>query len=375
METTGLYVHIPFCRQKCHYCDFPSYPLGHLASDYLKALMREAEQVKQLKVNVGTVFVGGGTPTCLTAEELERLLAFLRRSFFITSDAEFTMEANPGTVTAEKLRILKKYGVNRLSFGVQAFQPELLRRLGRMHTVEDIYTGFALSREQGFRNINIDLMSGLPGQTLGQWEETLGKAVALGPEHIAAYGLKVEEGTPFHQQMSEGKLALPDEDTDASMVEIARDMLQSAGFQQYEISNFAKPGYQSQHNLRYWCNETYIGIGCAAWSYWDGVRRGNIRDVKEYMARIFAGKQVEAEGESVNRQQSIFETMMLGLRLIDGVNRRKFAARYGVDPLEVYAESLRKMEGSGLLAIDEDRIYLTKQGLLLGNIVFGELLS
>lgn len=373
METTGLYVHIPFCPQKCHYCDFPSYPLQHLASDYLCALVRETEKFNHInEVNVGTVFIGGGTPTCLTSEELERLLTFLHRSFLIAGDAEFTIEANPGTVTAQKLHVLKKYGVNRLSFGVQAFQRELLERMGRIHTVEDIYGSFALARAQGFDNINLDLMSGLPGQTRAQWEETLCKAVALAPEHIAAYSLKVEKGTGFHQQMMAGELALPDEDTDAAMVETARDILQSAGFQQYEIANFAKPARQSQHNLRYWRNETYIGIGCAAWSYWQGVRRGNLTDVGEYMARVFAGKQITAEEESANRQQSMLETMMLGLRLIEGVSRRKFVARYGVDPGEIYTEALAKLERQKLLEVCGDQIRLTQKGLLLGNIVFGE---
>lgn len=375
MVTTGLYVHIPFCLQKCFYCDFPSYPLRHYrATDYLLALAREAERFNHREFTVGTVFIGGGTPTCLTSEELERLLALLHRSFFIASGAEFTIEANPGTVTAAKLQVLKRYGVNRISFGVQAFQPELLARLGRIHTSEDVYTSFALARECGFRNINLDLMSGLPGQTLQQWEETLGRAIELSPEHIAAYSLKVEEGTPFYQQMLKGSLQLPDEDTDAVMVETAQKILQSAGFRQYEISNYAKPGYQSQHNLRYWHNETYIGIGCAAWSYWEGIRRGNVTDVDKYIAKIAAGESVETERESADRQQSMFETMMLGLRLIDGVDRHKFAARYGVDPKEIYIDAITKLEGYGLVAVDADRIYLTKQGLLLGNVAFGEFL-
>lgn len=374
MEAAGLYVHIPFCLQKCHYCDFPSYPLQYLTSDYLRALEREAEQVNDITRTVGTVFIGGGTPTCLTSEELERLLTLLHRSFFIASHTEFTVEANPGTITMDKLHVLKKYNVNRISFGVQAFQPELLERLGRIHTVEDIYVSFMQAREQGFLNINLDLMLGLPGQTLSHWEETLGKAIALSPEHIAVYSLKVEEGTVFYRQMIEGKLSLPDEDTDTAMMEMTQAMLQTAGFRQYEISNYAKPGYQSQHNLRYWQNDTYLGIGCAAWSYLDGVRRGNVADVHEYMERIFTGKQAVAEQESVNRTQSMFETIMLGLRLIDGVSRRRFAARYGVDPVEVYAGPISKMERQKLLAVCEDRIYLTQKGLLLSNEVIGEFL-
>ncbi|HBS59100.1 MAG TPA: coproporphyrinogen III oxidase, partial [Firmicutes bacterium] len=200
MAATGLYVHIPFCLQKCHYCDFPSYPLRHLADEYLRAMAREAENYIAQDISVGTVFIGGGTPTCLASEELERLLALLQRSFFIAADAEFTVEANPGTVTARKLEVLKAGGVTRLSFGVQAFQPELLAKLGRRHTPADVYTGFRLARERGFANINLDLMSGLPGQSLAQWRETLDKAIALQPEHIAAYSLKVEEGTLFHRQ-------------------------------------------------------------------------------------------------------------------------------------------------------------------------------
>lgn len=374
MENTGLYVHIPFCLQKCHYCDFPSYPLRHLAADYLTALARDAQQYSHAKIQAATVFIGGGTPTCLTAEELERLLTLLHRSFFIPGHAEFTVEANPGTITADKLRVLKKHGANRLSIGAQAFQPAMLARLGRIHSVEDIYRGFAAAREQGFHNINLDLMSGLPGQAPGQWAETLQKAVELGPEHIAAYCLKVEEGTLFHQQQSAGRLPLPDEDADAAMTELTRSMLQDAGFRQYEISNYAKPGFPSKHNLRYWHNETYIGIGCAAWSYRDGVRRGNITDVAEYISRALNGERLTVEQECPGRTQAMFETMMLGLRLIEGVSRSKFTGRYGTDPLDIYGEAVDKLRKLRLLDVDGDRIFLTPKGLLLSNEAIAEFL-
>ncbi|HWR55821.1 MAG TPA: radical SAM family heme chaperone HemW [Negativicutes bacterium] len=371
MAATGLYVHIPFCLQKCHYCDFPSYPLRHLADEYLRAMAREAENYIAQDISVGTVFIGGGTPTCLASEELERLLALLQRSFFIAADAEFTVEANPGTVTARKLEVLKAGGVTRLSFGVQAFQPELLAKLGRRHTPADVYTGFRLARERGFANINLDLMSGLPGQSLAQWRETLDKAIALQPEHIAAYSLKVEEGTLFHRQMRAGCLSLPDEETDAAMTAAARERLRAAGFEHYEISNFAKPGCRSRHNLRYWRNETYIGIGCAAWSYWDGVRRGNVTGVADYIARMLAGQPATAEREPVTRQGAMSETMMLGLRLREGVSRPDFAARFGIDPLEAYPEIIAGLVRQKLIAVDAGRICLTERALPVGNLVFG----
>lgn len=371
MATTGLYVHIPFCLRKCYYCDFPSYPLRHLADEYLQAMAREAEYYISQDISVGTVFIGGGTPTCLASEELERLLALLQRSFFIAADAEFTVEVNPGTVTARKLEVLKANGVNRLSFGVQAFQPELLAKLGRLHTPADVYAGFALARELGFVNINLDLMSGLPGQSLGQWLETLDKAIDLQPEHIAAYGLKVEEGTLFHQQMRAGCLSLPDEDTDAAMTAAARKRLQAAGFEHYEISNFAKQGCRSRHNLRYWHNETYIGIGCAAWSYWDGVRRGNVTEVEAYIARMLAGQSVTAEREPVTRQGAMAETMMLGLRLREGVSRPNFTARFGIDPLDAYKEIIAELVKQKLVTVDCKRICLTEKALPVGNLVFG----
>jgi oxygen-independent coproporphyrinogen III oxidase len=370
---TGLYVHIPFCLQKCLYCDFPSYPLRHMADAYVAGLTREAAQYHGIgDIIVSSVFVGGGTPTCLTSEELERLLAMLHRSFSIELSAEFTVEANPGTVTAEKLHVLKEHGVNRLSFGVQAFQPALLQRLGRLHTREDIYASFALARKQGFANINLDLMSGLPGQTLKQWRDTLAEAIGLNPEHIAAYSLKVEEGTPFYQLHQQGRLQLPDEDTDVAMIQTTKEMLVKAGYQHYEISNYAKPGYQSRHNLRYWHNESYIGVGAAAYSYWQGIRRGNVPDVERYITAVNNGDSTVAERESLDTEQAMLETMMLGLRLIKGVDRSMFTKNFGKDPLLIYKDAIERMVRLDLLEIADRYIRLTEKGLLLGNEVFAE---
>lgn len=369
---TGLYVHIPFCIQKCLYCDFPSYPLGHLAESYLQALGKEAEQYRNLKVDVSSVYIGGGTPTSLTPDQLERLLAMLHRSFSLCKDAEFTVEANPGTVTAEKLKVLRRGNVNRLSFGVQAFQAELLKKLGRLHGVEDVYTSYKLARDAGFAKINLDLMSGLPGQTLDMWLETLNRAVELGPEHIAAYNLKVEAGTPFACQEQAGLLPLPDEDTAVAMLEAANGVLKSAGYEHYEISNYAKSGFQSRHNLRYWHNESYIGIGSAAWSYWADCRRGNTPDVMQYIEAMERGLAASIEQEKPNLRQTMDETMMLGLRLTAGVNRLQFKVRFGFDPVDVYWGSIEKLQKLQLLEVTEETLRLTYKGLPLANEVFAE---
>ena len=365
-------MHIPFCVQKCLYCDFPSYPLAHLAASYIEALARETELYRELKVGITSVYIGGGTPTCLTLDELERLLAMLHRSFDIVKDAEFTVEANPGTVTAEKLKVLLRGGVNRLSFGVQALQEELLTKLGRLHGVKDVYTSYTLAREAGFANINLDLMSGLPEQTPDQWRETLGKAIDLQPEHISAYSLKVEEGTPFAEQERAGTLLLPDEDTNASMFVSTAHMLTAAGYKHYEISNYAKPGCQSLHNLRYWHNESYIGIGASAWTYWEGCRRGNKADVERYIEDMYLGRSVVAEQERPDTGQAMAETMMLGLRLIAGVNRVEFRNRYAVDILDIYQAQIEKMQKLNLLEVSDQAVRLTNKGLLLGNEVFAE---
>lgn len=413
----SLYVHIPYCVHKCGYCDFNSYG-GSQPEErgaYVAALLREMEtwaaRPELQGEPVPTLFIGGGTPTLLDGEQLAAVIAAAKRYFALTPDAEITLEANPGTVdiAGEKLRLAAAAGANRVSFGVQARQPALLQKLGRIHTPEQVEEAVAAAHAAGFANINLDLMYGLPGQTVEEYRETVAWAISLGPTHISAYSLIVEEGTPFYLAYESGRLALPPEAAEEAMWLEGKQMLEAAGFAQYEVSNFARPGFRSRHNQVYWRNEPYLGLGCGAHSFLTlqaplsnlGVPRPRLS-----ASRVQGGEQVETEpglpgehyrfwnlktpaayrtaidqgslpveaGEVIDRPGEMAETMIMGLRLLDGVEDARFASRFGCHIADVYGPVLKRLTQQGLLEECVGWVRLTTRGLRLGNQVWQEFL-
>ncbi|HAJ36616.1 MAG TPA: coproporphyrinogen III oxidase [Chloroflexi bacterium] len=393
----GLYIHIPFCERKCPYCDFNTYAgLGTLHQATVDALCAEmARWSATLSARlVTTIFIGGGTPTVLTAPQLEQIFAAIHRCFSVAPTAEITCEANPGTVDQAKFAVLRALGVNRLSMGVQSFQPEELRFLGRIHTVEDVFTAYAMARSVGFENINLDFIFGLPGQTEADWQATLNQALALAPEHLSLYSLIVEPETPLFHWVANGRIAAPDDDMAATLYEMALAQLDAAGYLQYEVSNWARrttqdnanqvtPHLACQHNLLYWRNEEYLGIGPGAHSHLRLAehgrsierRWGNCKPVAGYNRRIQAGDPVEEFSEEIAPRLAMAESMMVGLRLVrEGVPLAHFGAQHGVAPTAVFSSELDQLQSAGLLVVDAERIRLTRRGLLMGNQVFMEFL-
>ena len=372
----GLYVHLPFCRQKCFYCDFPSYAgqEGRMAV-YVEALLGElAREGAPLRAAWGpprTVYLGGGTPTALPPALMERLLAGLREFLAAAPDAlEFTCECNPGTVDAAYLSLLRAGGVNRLSLGVQTFDDALLRRIGRIHTAAEICAAVRQARAAGFRNLSLDLMYGLPGQTLAGLEMSVQQALALAPQHISIYGLQVEEGTPFARAQAAGQLALPTEEESEVMYDYMTAALPAAGYARYEISNFARPGFESRHNLGYWQDVPYLGVGAAAHSYLDGQRYENPRGIEEYLAALRESGRARREEEPMTRATSMEEFAFLALRTARGIDRARFAARFGCELASVYADAIARMRARGFLEEDAQGVRLTPLGMKYGNWVF-----
>lgn len=374
----AVYVHIPFCLRKCYYCDFNSYPGFSPSSqeEYLRALEAEMERRGARPEVAGrlvtSVFIGGGTPTVLAGCQLAGILGALHRRLLIHSEAEVTVEANPGTVDYWKLRELRLAGANRLSLGVQCFDDLVLRRIGRIHGVSEAREAVAAAREAGFQNLNLDLIFGLPGQTVASWEETLRQAIDLGPEHIAAYALKVEEGTPFYEAQQRGELDLPGEDAEEKMLDLTVSVLSEAGYSRYEISNYVRPGYESRHNLVYWRNLEYLGLGAGAWSYLSGERFHNVQSPDDYVRAIASGADPQAWGERLDGDQQISETVMMGLRLAQGIDLREFRERFGEGIEDRFAQEIARLVESGLLEQVGARLRLTERGLKLGNLVFRE---
>ena len=372
----GLYVHLPFCRQKCFYCDFPSYAgqEGRMAV-YVEALLGElAREGAPLRAAWGpprTVYLGGGTPTALPPALMERLLAGLREFLAAAPDAlEFTCECNPGTVDAAYLSLLRAGGVNRLSLGVQTFDDALLRRIGRIHTAAQARAAVRQARAAGFRNLSLDLMYGLPGQTLAGLEMSVQQALALAPQHISIYGLQVEEGTPFARAQAAGRLALPSDEESEAMYDYMTAALPTAGYARYEISNFARQGFESRHNLGYWQDVPYLGVGAAAHSYLDGQRYENPRGIEEYLAALRESGRARREEEPLTRATSMEEFAFLALRTARGIDRARFAARFGCELASVYADAIARMRARGFLEEDAQGVRLTPLGMKYGNWVF-----
>jgi oxygen-independent coproporphyrinogen-3 oxidase len=384
----GLYVHIPFCTAKCGYCDFNSYAKQeHLVPSYTQSLLREAElwQSATRGRTVGTVFFGGGTPSLMPLEEMRTLIDGLRAAFDIVPDAEVTLEANPGSIDQPYLRGLRDLGVNRLSIGVQSFHDDELRTLDRLHTAQHALDAFAAARAAGFDNISIDLIFGLPEQSLERWQETLEQAVALAPVHLSCYALTVEEETPLANAISRGRTRAPDGDAQADHYEWTRDRLERAGYEQYEISNWSRPGRRCRHNLIYWEAREYLGLGAGAHSHLDGVRFSTAKLPQAYQSLVdesFEARSIDGDapmrqvvsGETITRELAMADALILGLRLNDGINLAKFRERFAVDAMEQFAGQLSEPLAAGLVEIIDGRLRLTERGLLLSNEVFVRLL-
>ena len=375
-----LYVHIPFCVKKCSYCDFLSAPATEQTKEaYMAALFAEiGGRAKDYKDRIVTsVFIGGGTPSLLSGDSIRQLMEHIREGFSLAPDAEITMEVNPGTVTAEKLTAFYAAGINRLSIGMQSAQEQELKILGRIHDFDSFCQVYREAVEAGFTNINVDVMSGLPGQTLASYKDTLEKVLRLEPmpQHISAYSLIVEEGTPFAAMADRGELPLPEEDTERAMYEETIEVLAGYGFHRYEISNYALDGYECRHNVGYWIRRDYLGFGIGAASLIDNVRFQNGRDLNAYLAHPLACRE---EQQSLTTQEQMEETMFLGLRLIRGVSYPEFARCYGQTLEEIYGEVIARNEADGLLTVREDetgrRLMLTGRGLDVSNYVMAQFL-
>lgn len=384
LETASLYLHIPFCHTRCHYCDFNTYAgILPLREPYVRALLKEVNMTGKLaQLSDGrprrsrTIFFGGGTPSLLSVEQIARLLAACRGHFAVDAGAEITLEANPGTLSQEQLIGLRAAGINRLSMGAQSFDAELLKTLGRIHTPDEITQALHYARNAGFTSINIDFMFGLPGQTMRHWQETLDRALALRPEHLSLYSLIIEEGTPFYTWTHEGRIVPADEDLCADMYEYADERLQTAGYENYEISNWSLPGHQSRHNLTYWQNLPYLGMGAGAYSSFGGRRFSNIREPLAYIRQLKTGQWPEAQDESeiVERAQAMSETAFLALRTARGLHLPTFEQRFGETFARFVGNRLHIVDEAGLLVYDGDWLRLSKRGRLLGNEVFLRLL-
>ena len=344
---------------------------------YTEALCREIAMQGSLFAATGqavTVYIGGGTPTVLPLPLLERVLRTLQRCFPLAADAEFTVETNPGTVDAAYLSGLSAAGVNRLSFGVQSFSDRLLQQMGRIHTAEQARQAVLLAQAAGFDNVSLDLMYGLPGQTTADLAASVAEAAALHPKHISIYGLQVEEGTVFFRQQRQGRLQLPDEAADEAMYDYMTEELPRRGFIRYEISNFARAGFESRHNLGYWQDVPYLGMGAAAHSYWDGQRQENTADIAGYIRQIMQGELPAHEEEPATRSLHMEEFCFLALRTARGIDRQKFVGAFGCTLESVYAPVLADMQGKGLLLVDDAGVRLTKRGMKYGNVVFAAFL-
>ena len=370
-DAIGCYVHIPFCVRKCAYCDFNSYSGytdAHIAR-YVQALTQEIREIRS-SVPVDTIFFGGGTPTAIPASDEAALLRAVLETLPVTPDAEITTEANPGTMDVAHLAVLREAGFNRISFGVQSFDAGLLKTLDRIHSADEARNAVKAARAAGFENVSIDLMFGLPRQTLKQWKDTLEQALALETEHLSLYSLIVEEGTGFYTLQQKGRLPLPGDDLAADMYEMAVEVAQAAGYRQYEIANFARPGRECRQNLHYWRNEPYYGFGCGAVAYLDGTRRMNVNSPAAYAQAVESGADLVLSMETLTAEETMAETMMLGLRLTqEGVHCQAFEARFGVDPRVKFAAEIEKFTHRGLLELAGDSLRLTPQGVFLASEV------
>ncbi len=367
-----LYVHIPFCVRKCQYCDFLSGPSDEETKDrYIEALLKEIRAAEHTEdYEIVSVFIGGGTPSALKAEAIASIMRTLQEQFFFCEDAEVTIEANPGTVDLEKLTIYRNVGINRLSLGLQSTDAEELKLLGRIHSYEEFLKSYEWARKAGFSNINIDLMFAIPGQTGEAWRQHLYQVAELNPEHISAYSLIIEEGTPFAEQ----NLDLPDEDTEYQMYEDTAEILERYGYRQYEISNYAKQGYMCRHNAGYWQRLEYLGFGLGASSLYGGMRFSNTHQMQEYLKASRNPDQIRKDVTVLSRNEQIEEFMFLGLRMTEGISEKKFEENFDVRLMDIYGDILQKYEETGFMEHIETKWRLTRKGIHVSNHILADFL-
>ena len=369
----GVYVHIPFCKQKCYYCDFISYcNKDNLIEDYVKAVKKEI-RMQNIQSQITTVYIGGGTPSYIDSKYIVEIIDEIKKKN-LSKRPEITIEVNPGTVTKEKLKDYKKCGINRLSIGLQSAKDEILKEIGRIHNFEQFLETYQMSRKVGFKNINVDLILGIPNQRIKDLKDSLEKIIELQPEHISVYSLIVEDGTPIANKIEKGELELPDEDTERNMYWYVKNTLELNGYIHYEISNFAKKGRESKHNMNCWKQNQYFGFGVAAHSYRDITRYSNTEKIEEYIKNVMT--------ERLDRNRIIHEIqkeydaekeyMLLGLRKIVGVNISEFKLKFGDNPIYLFRNELKKLTDEGLIIVDEDFIRLTNKGIDLANLVWEE---
>ena len=385
----GIYIHIPYCKQKCYYCDFISYTNSSLVEKYVKALIQELEKYDLNTFNVTTIYVGGGTPSYIKSEYIVKILNFIKQKLLKSNnqtkfeDIEITLEANPGTVDRKKLEDYRNCGINRLSIGLQTTNNVLLKKIGRIHTYEEFLETYKLATNIGFENINVDLMLGLPNQTINDLKNSLNDIIKLNPNHISVYSLVIEEGTKINDMLAKGELELPNEEIERQMYWYVKDKLELNGYNHYEISNFAKKGQESRHNINCWKQKEYIGIGVAGHSYLDGIRYSNCLKVEEYIENMNDLK--DALKEIKNTESKIYEIeeiqsledkkkefMLLGLRVIDGVCISEFKEKYVDNSIFVYRKELERLVNENLIVIDGNNIKLTNKGLDFANLVWEE---
>lgn len=379
MRNLGIYVHIPFCQKKCNYCDFISFLKSKENQDrYIKNLIKTIK-ISNRKLNlkeyfIDTIYIGGGTPSYIESSNIVEIIKTIKDNFNVLENAEITIEINPGTITKEKLLHYKKCGINRISIGCQSVQDELLKMLGRIHTYEEFKNTYKLAREVGFKNINVDLMIGLPNQSIKHIEESIEEVLKLKPEHISVYSLIVEENTVFAKKVDSGELVLPSEIIERKMYKKVKSILEKNNYIHYEISNFSKSGYESKHNSNCWNQEEYLGFGLASHSYFNNKRFSNIIDFEKYIKNIEEEnyeKNIEVH-ETQNEEMKKKEHMLLGLRKIEGVSISKFEQKFRINPLFYFRFEISNLEEKGFIEVDLDNIRLTKKGLDFANIVWEE---
>ena len=376
MEELGIYIHIPFCKQKCFYCDFCSFAnKNEMQGKYVETVINEIKNITHKeKYTVTTIYLGGGTPSILNPEYIKNILQEIKSSFKILDDAEITIEINPETVNEEKLKRYKEYGINRLSIGLQSANDKILKNIGRIHDYKQFEETFFFARKCGFKNINVDLMIGLPTQAIEDVKQTLEKIIQKNPEHISVYSLIIEEGTIIEKLINENKLQLPDEETERIMYWTVVNELKENGYNQYEISNFSKKTYESKHNTNCWKQKQYIGLGTSAHSYLNKKRYSNTNNIEEYIKNVQESnisKNITIHEEQTE-ESTMNEYMLLGLRMIQGININEFKQKFKTDPTIKYKEILEKLQKENLIQITKTSIKLTKQGIDFGNIVWEE---
>lgn len=377
-QALELYIHIPFCVRKCAYCDFLSFPATERAHEtYVAKLIEEiyGQSAGFQDYCVTSIFLGGGTPSILSADLMRDLFEALYQCFDIAVDAEISIEANPGTLTMEKLHMYRTCGINRISIGLQSADDEELKALGRIHCYDDFLKSFQRARQAGFTNINVDLMSALPGQTVQSWKNTLRKVMMLKPEHISAYSLIIEEGTPFYDRYHADQSAFPDEEMDREMYHLTKEIMEAQGFERYEISNYAKPGYECRHNIGYWTGVDYLGLGLGASSYTHGFRYHNVTDIDEYLSLdLSEGGAAARDIQKMSEKEQIEEFMFLGLRMMKGVSGSEFFERFGLNLWSIYGEVFDRLAAQGLLEVRKPEVRLTELGIDVSNMVLSEFL-